>query len=100
MTKVEQRNRLKTSRRIARIAEIVCNCPKMALHINNADIMGVYTGAETIKYIKVTIDGIPDPIKAAYIAGQKSKSLEDMETKVEELFHQYEKERLNNEFGV
>lgn len=100
MTKVEQRNRLKTSRRIARIAEIVCNCPKMALHINNADIMGVYTGAETIKYIKVTIDGIPDPIKAAYIAGQKSKSLEDMETKVEELFQQYEKERLNNEFGV
>ena len=51
----------------------------MALHINNADIMGVYTGAETIKYIKVTIDGIPDPIKAAYIVGQKSKSLEDME---------------------
>ena len=95
MTKVEQRNRLKTSRRIARIAEIVCNCPKMAMHINNADIMGVYTGAETIKYIKVTIDGIPDPIKAAYIAGQKSKSLEDMETKVEELFHQYVKETMN-----
>ena len=100
MTKSEQRNRLKTSRRIARIADIVCNCPRMSLHINNADILGVYTGAETIKYLKVTVDGIPEPIKAAYIVGQKSKSLEDMETKVEELFHQYEKERLNNEFGV
>ena len=100
MTKAEQQNRLKTSRRIARIADIVCNCPKMALHINNANILGVYTGAETIKYIKVTVEGIPEPIKAAYIAGQKSKSLEDMENKVEELFHQYEKERLNNEFGV
>lgn len=100
MTKSEQQNRLRASRRIARIADIVCNCPKMSLHINNADILGVYTGAETIKYLKVTVDGIPEPIKAAYIVGQKSKSLEDMENKVEELFHQYEKERLNNEFGV
>lgn len=100
MTKAEQQNRLRASRRIARIADIVCNCPKMSLHINNADILGVYTGAETIKYLKVTVDGIPEPIKAAYIVGQKSKSLEDMENKVEELFHQYEKERLNNEFGV
>ena len=72
MTKAEHRNRLKTSRRIARIAEIVCTCPKMALHINNVDIPGVYTGAGTIKYIKVTVDGIPEPIKAAYIVGQKS----------------------------
>lgn len=96
MTKAEQQNRLMSSRRIARIADIVCNCPKMALHINNLDIPGVYTGAETIKYIKVTIDGTSEPIKAAYIVGQKSKSLEDMENKVEELFHQYVKETMNN----
>ena len=68
----------------------------MALHINNADILGVYTGAETIKYLQVTVDGIPEPIKAAYNVGQKSKSLEDMENKVEELFHQYVKETMNN----
>ena len=96
MTKSEQRNRLKTSRRIARIADIVCNCPRMSLHINNADILGVYTGFDGIKYIKVTVDGIPEPIKAAYVVGKRSKSLEDMENKVEELFHQYVKETIGN----
>lgn len=95
MTKAEQQNRLRASRRIARIADLVCNRPKMAMHINNVDIFGVYTGADIIKYIKVTVEGISEPIKAAYVVGKRSKSLEDMETKVEELFHQYVKETMN-----
>ena len=76
MTKAEARNRVKISRRLARILEIVANTPGVS--------MIVQSQIENVKFIGITF---PDrePLKAAYIIGQRSDSLEKMEADLNEI---------------